>query len=44
MTIKIDSLTPEQEARIPEIREQWIKIGLCTDPVDFEEAKIWARR
>lgn len=27
-------LTPEQEARIPEYREKWIKIGLATGPGD----------
>jgi len=36
---RIESLTPEQEARFPEFKEKWLKIGLCTDPIDFEEAK-----
>lgn len=38
---RIDALTPEQEARIPEWRDKWIKIGLCTEPADwkaFDEA------
>lgn len=34
----LTSLTPEQEARLPEFRDKWIKIGLCTDTIDFEKA------
>lgn len=36
---KIESLTPEQEARFPEFVDKWLKIGLNTDPLDFENAK-----
>lgn len=36
---RIESLTPEQEARFPEFKDKWLKIGLCTDPIDFEQAK-----
>lgn len=30
----IEKLTPEQEAKIPEFVEKWIKIGLCCEPAD----------
>jgi hypothetical protein len=36
---KIASLTKEQEARFPEFVDKWQKIGLSTDPINFEEAK-----
>lgn len=36
---KIDKLTPEQEAMLPVYRDDWIKIGLSTEPVNFEKAK-----
>lgn len=36
----ITSLTPEQEAMLPIIRDKWIKIGRCTRPTD--EAKAMA--
>ena len=35
----IDKLTPAQEARLPEYRDKWLKIGLSTEPLDFEAAK-----
>lgn len=35
----ITSLTPEQEAMLPVYADKWIKIGLNTEPVNFEEAK-----
>lgn len=38
-TKKITSLTPEQEAALPGFRDAWIKIGLCTDAIDFAKAK-----
>ena len=31
---KIDRLTPEQERRLIEWREEWLRIGTCTDPCD----------
>ena len=31
---RVDSLTPEQEARMPEWRDKWIEIGLRTGPAD----------
>ncbi len=44
MTTKIEKLTPEQEARIPEYRDKWLKIGLSTEPLDFDKAKEAAIR
>lgn len=37
--MKIDSLTPEQEAMLPVYRDRWIGIGLSTEPMNFEKAK-----
>ncbi len=37
--MKLQQLTPEQEARLPEIRDEWVKIGLSTEPLDLEPAK-----
>lgn len=36
---KIEELTQEQQDRLPKIREEWLKIGLSTEPTDFEYAK-----
>jgi hypothetical protein len=41
---RIDSLTPEQIAKFGEWSEQWIKIGLSTDPADFDKATEAALR
>ncbi len=38
---RIDKLTPEQEAQLPVYRDKWLKIGLCTDPANKEEAEKW---
>ena len=35
----IESLTPEQEAQIEVYRDKWLKIGLSTEPLNFEAAK-----
>jgi len=35
----IENLTPEQEALLPVYRDKWLKIGLSTEPLDFEKAK-----
>ena len=34
--MKIKKLTPEQEKRLVEFREEWLNIGLCCAPADFE--------
>lgn len=34
---QINQLTPEQEAMLPQIREEWLKIGLSTEPCNREE-------
>ena len=39
MSAKIQSLTPEQKARLPEFRDKWIQIGLSCEPLDLERAK-----
>lgn len=39
MPNRIDKLTPEQIARMPEWVEKWTKIGLCTDEADWELSK-----
>ncbi len=36
MAKKITKLTQEQEARLIEFREEWLKVGLCCEPADFE--------
>lgn len=38
-TKKLEALTPEQEARIPEWRDKWIAIGHSTEPADWESAE-----
>lgn len=39
MTDKITELTPEQIATFPHYVDKWTKIGLSTEPLDFENAK-----
>lgn len=34
--VMIESLTQEQIDKQPEYVDKWVKIGLCTDPADFE--------
>src|SRR5574343_1368130 len=36
---KITQLTAEQIALMPDWGEQWLRIGLCTDPADFDTAE-----
>jgi hypothetical protein len=36
---KIEKLTPEQEALIPIVRDEWLKIGLATGPTDRDAAQ-----
>jgi len=38
MAKRIDKLTPEQTARFGEWTENWVKIGLSTEPADFDRA------
>jgi hypothetical protein len=40
MVEKITELTEEQKALFPVIRDKWIEIGLSTERVDFERAKM----
>jgi hypothetical protein len=35
---RIDSLTPEQQARFGEWTKKWVDIGLSTEPADFDTA------
>lgn len=44
MSKQIKSLTPEQEAKIPEYLERFRKIGLSTDPTDRPKAEDAIRR
>jgi len=37
---RITELTPEQQAKFPEYREKWLKIGFQTGPLDFVKAKL----
>ena len=38
-TQKIMKLTTEQEVRLEEWREEWLQVGLCTDPADRPRAQ-----
>src|SRR3990172_9554068 len=44
MSIKTETLTPEQISRMPEFMDKWLGIGLSTAPVDRERGEhgIWA--
>ena len=41
---KITKITPEQASRFGEWAERWIKIGLSTEPADFDRATAAALR
>lgn len=43
MTDRIEKLTPEQEAMIPVVRDEWIAHGICTQPANKELAVDGAR-
>lgn len=36
----LNSLTPQQESRLSQIRDEWIQIGLSCEPVDLPNAKL----
>lgn len=40
MSKKNEKLTAEQEALLPVYRDKWLEIGLSTEPLNFEKAKI----
>jgi len=40
----IEKLTAEQEAKLPEYRDKWIKIGLSTERCDRQEAEKWVKK
>ena len=42
--MKIETLTPEQESKLSLYRDKWLKIGLSTEPLDFERAKAAATK
>ena len=35
----INTITDEQKARFPEFVDKWVKIGLSTEPADFDTAE-----
>jgi len=41
---QIEKLTPEQEERIPVVRDKWLDIGLATGPCNRRAAKKWAKQ
>ncbi len=43
MTARIERLTEAQTARLAEYAERWTKIGLCTEPMDRERARLAVR-
>lgn len=44
MPDRIEELTPEQEARLPEWRDRWIALGLSTEPADRQTAEDALRK
>jgi hypothetical protein len=44
MTDKINSITNEQQAQMSGWVDNWVKIGLSTDPIDFGEVKEYVQK
>jgi hypothetical protein len=44
MSKVIENLTPEQEAKLDEYKEKWLKIGLNTEPANRDQAEIYAKK
>lgn len=44
MPTNIEKITEEQTARMPEWVDKWVKIGLSTEPADFDKAEAAVRR
>ena len=42
--MRIEKLTPEQEARFPEFVDRWLKIGLSTEKADHAKAEDAIKR
>ena len=40
----IESLTPQQEAKLPAYAKKWIKIGLSTEPCNVPQTKRWINK
>lgn len=36
---RLEQLTPQQEALLPDVREEWLRIGLCTERADRPAAE-----
>ena len=40
----IESLTPQQEAKLSTYKEKWFKIGLSTEPCNVPQTKKWINK
>jgi hypothetical protein len=41
--MKIEKLTKRQEAMLPRVRDEWLRIGLSTEPADRADAEAGVR-